>query len=63
MATRIQGKSRTARRTQAAVTLDAFDDSVTYSGGNPPRADKRGFPLHDGIDTTRVAVTQVDTTP
>lgn len=63
MATRIQGKSRTPKRTQAAMTFDQFDDSITYTGGKPPRLDKRGFPLYGGVDTTRVAVTVVDTTP
>ena len=63
MGTRIQDKSRTPKRTQAAMTFDEFDDSITYTGGKLPRADKRGFPLYEGVDTTRVAVTIVDTTP
>ena len=63
MATRIQGKSRTSKRTQATLNHDLFDSSNAYTGGKPPRADKRGFPLYDGVDTLRVDVTVVDTTP
>jgi hypothetical protein len=57
------GQEPHAEADAGSMTFDAFDDSVTYTGGNPPRADKRGFPLYEGVDTTRVAVTQVDTTP
>jgi hypothetical protein len=57
MGTRIQDKSRTAKRVQAVANFDQSTGVVTYVSGKPTRTDEKGFPATAGSDTTRVRVT------
>jgi hypothetical protein len=44
MGTRIQDKSRPAKRPIAEATYAQIADSLTYTAGKPPKNDPRGYP-------------------
>ena len=63
-ATRIQEKSRVAKKVIGEATLDIFDDSIVYTRGKKPRADLKGFPANEGVPyPVLVGLTTVDSTP
>ena len=66
MGTRIQDKSRTAKKVMVAATFDVNGSTVTYDKiyARKPRLDKRGFPTYGGLPApVLVGLTVVDTTP
>lgn len=55
MATRIESKSRTAKRVQGTALWDVSEGAYVSSTGKIPRTDGRGFPATAGLDITAVA--------
>lgn len=66
MATRIQAKSRTAKKVMAEATYDLNGGNVQYTKivARRPRLDPKGFPAYKGLPApVLVGVTVIDTTP
>ena len=64
MATRIQGKSRVAKKVMQTAEFDLNGSVLTQGPGRKPRPDPRGYPLYAGLPTpVLVGLTVVDTTP
>lgn len=57
MATRIESKSRTAKRVQGTAVWDISDAAYVSTTGKIPRLDQRGFPATAGLDITAVTRT------
>ena len=49
MATRIQSKSRTAKKVMATADYSTGTTLITNLVGKKPRSDKRGFPAYEGL--------------
>ena len=66
MGTRIQDKSRTAKKVMVAATYDINGGSISYDKiiARKPGVDKRGYPAYKGLPApVLVGITVVDTTP
>jgi hypothetical protein len=64
MATRIQGKSRVAKKVIGKATFDLFDSTIVWDSGKQPKFDHRGYPAYKGLPApVLVGITIVDTTP
>ena len=64
MATRIQGKSRTAKKVMGTVNYDTYTGLADTFVGRNPRTDKRGYPAYKGLPSpVLVGVTLTDSTP
>jgi hypothetical protein len=64
MTTRIQMKSRVAKRVGSTATYDIFDGTISDQTGRKPKVDKKGFPLYKGLTfPVTMGLTIVDSTP
>lgn len=59
MATRIESKSRAAKRVQGTAVWDISLGAYVTTTGKIPRLDQRGFPATAGLDITAVSRTEI----
>ena len=63
-ATRIQQKSRVAKKVIGTAQYDTYTGLIDSQAGRKPAIDKKGFPLYKGLGFPVVlGLTVVDTTP
>jgi hypothetical protein len=56
--TRIESKSRAAKRWQGRATWDISDEAFVLITGKVMRRNRRGFPNRRSVDTTAVRLTE-----